>query len=174
MTTYTVLHVVISLVGIGSGLVVLFGLLTGRRLDKWTVVFLASTVATSATGFGFPVDRVLPSHIVGAISLVVLAVAIFARYGRHMAGRWRVVYVLLAVLSLYLNVFVGVVQAFLRVPTLRAMAPTQSEPPFALTQLAVVGPVHRTLDRGGLSFIVSGGQSCLTRSASRPVAKRAC
>ena len=83
MTTYTVLHVVISLVGIGSGLVVLFGLLTGQRLDRWTVVFLASTVATSATGFGFPVDRVLPSHIVGAISLVVLAVAIFARYGRQ-------------------------------------------------------------------------------------------
>ena len=138
MTTYTVLHVIISLVGIGSGLVVLLGLLTGQRLETWTVVFLASTVATSATGFGFPVDRMLPSHIVGAISLVVLAVAIFARYGRRMAGRWRVVYVLLAVLALYFNVFVGVVQAFLRIPALRVLAPTQSEPPFALTQLAVL------------------------------------
>jgi hypothetical protein len=138
MTTYTVIHVVISLVGIGSGVVVLFGLLTGQRLDRWTALFLASTVATSATGFGFPVDRVLPSHIVGGISLVVLAIAIYARYGRQLAGRWRTVYVVLAVVSLYLNLFVGVVQAFLRIPALRTMAPTQSEPPFVLTQLAVL------------------------------------
>jgi hypothetical protein len=138
MTTYTVIHVVISLVGIGSGLVVLFGMLTAQRLDRWTALFLASTVATSATGFGFPVDRVLPSHIVGGISLVVLAITIYARYGRQLTGRWRAVYVVLAVVSLYLNVFVGVVQAFLRIPVLRTMAPTQSEPPFVLTQLAVM------------------------------------
>jgi hypothetical protein len=138
MTTYTVIHVVISLVGIGSGLVVLFGMLTAQRLDRWTALFLASTVATSATGFGFPVDRVLPSHIVGGISLVVLAITIYARYGRQLTGRWRAVYVVLAVVSLYLNVFVGVVQAFLRIPVLRTIAPTQSEPPFVLTQLAVM------------------------------------
>ena len=137
MPTYTLLHVVISLVGIGSGLVVLVGLLTGKRLDRWTAVFLATTIATSVTGFGFPVERVLPSHIVGAISLVVLAVATFARYGRQLAGRWRAVYVVLAVLALYFNVFVGVVQAFLRIPVLHTMAPTQSEPPFVLTQLSV-------------------------------------
>jgi hypothetical protein len=139
MTTYTVVHVVISLVGMGSGLVVLIGLLTGRRFDSWTALFLASTVATSATGFGFPVDRVLPSHIVGGLSLVVLSVAILARYARQLAGRWRAVYVIGAVLSLYLNVFVGIVQAFLRIPVLRTMAPTQSEPPFVLTQLATLG-----------------------------------
>ena len=138
MTTFTMIHVVISLVGIVSGFVVVFGLLTGQRLDRWTAVFLATTIATSVTGFGFPVDRLLPSHIVGAISLVVLGVAMFARYGRQLAGRWRAVYVVLAVLALYFNVFVGVVQAFLRIPVLRTMAPTQSEPPFVLTQLTVL------------------------------------
>ena len=138
MAAYTAIHVVISLVGISSGLVVLLGLLNGRRFDTWTAVFLATTVATSATGFGFPVDRVLPSHIVGGISLLVLGVAIFSRYARHLVGRWRAVYVIAAVLSLYLNVFVGIVQAFIRVPTLRAMAPNQSETPFVLAQLATL------------------------------------
>jgi hypothetical protein len=138
MTTYTIAHVVISLIGIGSGLVVLAGLLTARRLDGWTGLFLASTLATSATGFGFPVDRVLPSHVVGAISLIVLGVAIFARYGRQLAGRWRGVYVICAVLALYFNVFVGIVQSFIRIAPLRVLAPTQSELPFVATQLAVL------------------------------------
>ena len=138
MAAYTAIHVVISLVGISSGLVILFGMLNGKRFDTWTAVFLATTVATSATGFGFTVDRVLPSHIVGGISLVVLGVAIFARYARHLAGWWRAAYVISAVLSLYLIVFVGIVQAFLRVPALRTMAPTQSEPPFVLAQLATL------------------------------------
>ncbi|HYP26593.1 MAG TPA: hypothetical protein VE262_07740 [Blastocatellia bacterium] len=137
--TFTFLHVVISLVGIGSGFVVMFGLLSGRRLNGLTAIFLASTVATSVTGFGFPADRLLPSHIVGFISLVVLAVAILARYALRLAGAWRWVYVVSAVASLYLNVFVGIVQAFQKVPALKAMAPTQSEPPFLLTQLAVMG-----------------------------------
>jgi hypothetical protein len=131
-------HVVISLVGIASGLVVLGGLLTAKRLDGWTALFLASTIATSVTGFGFPADRVLPSHIVGGVSLAVLGVAVFGRYARQLAGRWRAVYVICAVLSLYLNVFVGIVQAFLQIPVLRAMAPTQTEPPFLLTQLAAL------------------------------------
>ena len=138
MATYTLIHVAISLVGIGSGFIVLFGLLTARRLDGWTAVFLATTVATSATGFGFPVDHLLPSHYVGFISLVVLALAIFARYGRHLAKGWRAAYVVGAVVALYFNVFVGIVQAFLKVPALRAMAPTQSEPPFQIAQLSVL------------------------------------
>jgi hypothetical protein len=138
LQTFTLIHVAISLVGIGSGFVVMFGLLTGRRLAGWTTLFLASTVATSVTGFGFPFDHLLPSHKVGIISLVVLTVAILARYAFHLAGAWRWIYVVGAVVALYLNVFVGIVQAFQKVPALKAMAPTQSEPPFLLTQLVVL------------------------------------
>jgi hypothetical protein len=137
-STYTLLHVVISLVGIGSGLYVAFGLLTGKRLDRWTLLFLATTVATSVTGFGFPSDHLLPSHKVGIISLAVLAVAILARYAFHLAGAWRWIYVVGAMVALYLNVFVGIVQAFQKVPALKAMAPTGSEPPFLVTQLLVI------------------------------------
>jgi hypothetical protein len=136
--TYTLVHVLISLVGIGSGLVVMFGLLTGRRLDGWTALFLATTLATSVTGFGFPFDHLLPSHKVGFVSLVVLAVAILARYPFHLAGVWRRVYVICAALALYLNVFVGVVQAFLKVPALKAIAPKQTEPPFVVAQAVVL------------------------------------
>jgi len=136
--TFTLLHVILSLGGIVSGFVVLFGLLSGRRFDSWTALFLVTTVATSATGFGFPVDHLLPSHKVGIISLVVLAFAILARYAFHLAGGWRRTYVVCALIALYLNVFVLVVQAFRRVPTLKALAPTQSEPPFAVAQLAVL------------------------------------
>jgi hypothetical protein len=101
-------------------------------------VFLATTAATSLTGYGFPFDHLLPSHIVGAISLVVLALAIYARYGRHLSGGWRTVYVIGATTALYLNVFVLVVQSFMKVPVLHDLAPTQSEPPFAVAQLAVL------------------------------------
>src|SRR2546429_142614 len=104
MTTFTLAHVALSLVGIGSGFVVMFGLLTAKRLDGWTAVFVASTAATSASGFGFPFDHLLPSHVVGLISLVVLAVAIAARYTYHLAGSWRLVYVVCATVALYLNV----------------------------------------------------------------------
>jgi hypothetical protein len=138
-STFTFVHVLLSLVGIGLGLIVLFGLFAGKRLDGWTALFLASTVATSVTGFGFPSDHLLPSHVVGILSLVVLAVAIVARYVRRLSGVWRWIYVVSASTALYLNVFVGVVQAFLKVPALKAMAPTQSEPPFLLAQLAVLG-----------------------------------
>ena len=115
-----------------------FGLLTAKLLDGWTALFLVSTVATSVTAFGFPFDHLLPSHVVGIISLLVLAVAILARYAFHLAGAWRWIYVVGAVVALYLNVFVAIVQAFQKVPALKAMAPTQSEPPFLLTQLAVM------------------------------------
>jgi hypothetical protein len=131
-------HVVISLIGILSGLVVAYGFLTAKRLDRWTATFLASTVLTSVTGFFFPFHQLLPSHIVGAISLVILAVAIFARYGRNLAGIWRSTYVVASMIALYLNVFVLVVQLFQKVPALKAMAPTQSEPPFVVTQVAVL------------------------------------
>ena len=138
-STFTLVHVVLSLVGIFAGLVVLFGMFSSKRLDGWTALFLATTVLTSVTGFPFPRDHVLPCHIVGVISLVVLAIAIFALYLRHLAGPWRWVYVAGAVVALYLNIFVLVVQAFLKVPFLNALAPTQSDPPFIVMQLVVLG-----------------------------------
>ena len=136
--TYTLIHVLISLAGIGSGLIVLFGLLTGKRLDGWTALFLATTVLTSVTGFGFPTDHLLPSQIIGTISLVVLAIAILARYSFHLTGAWRGTYVITAAIALYFNVFVAVVQSFLKFPSLNALAPTQKEPPFLVTQLIVM------------------------------------
>lgn len=137
-STFTLVHVLISLVGIASGFVVIYGLLTEKRLDGWTAIFLVTTVLTSATGFLFPVEHILPSHIVGVISLAVLAVALVARYARHMEHSWRWIYVVCAVLALYLNVFVAVVQSFLKIPALHALAPTQKEPPFLVAQLLVM------------------------------------
>jgi hypothetical protein len=138
MTTFTFVHVVISLVGICSGLVVLFGLLGSKRLDGWTALFLVTTVATSVTGFLFPFEGFKPSYVVGAISMVVPALAIVARYRRQLAGGWRRTYVISAVVALYLNVFVLVVQLFEKVPALHALAPKGSEPPFAVTQVIVM------------------------------------
>jgi hypothetical protein len=137
-STFTLLHVLISLAGIATGLVTLFGMIAGKRLSGWTAVFLTTTVLTSVTGFGFPFEQLLPAHIVGIISLVVLALAIPGRYLFHMAGPWRLVYVISASIALYLNVFVGVVQAFRRVPALRASAPTQTEPSFVFAQVVVL------------------------------------
>ena len=136
--TFTTVHVVISLIGIGSGLVVLFGLLGNRWFARWNALFLVTTIATSVTGFGFPFDHLLPSHKVGILSLVLLAIALLALYGRHLAGGWRRTYVISAMASLYLNVFVLVVQLFEKVPGLRALAPTQKEPPFVIAQLVVL------------------------------------
>ncbi len=138
LTTLTIVHVAISLAGIASGFVVLFGFLTARRLDAWTKFFLWTTVLTSVTGFFFPVDHIMPSHILGIISLVVLTVAILARYRFKMAGGWRATYVLTAVMAQYLNFFVLIVQSFLKVPALHELAPTQSEPPFAIAQLTAL------------------------------------
>jgi hypothetical protein len=136
--TFTLVHVVLSLVGILAGLVVVFGMFTSKKLDGWTALFLATTVLTSVTGFFFPFDKILPSHIVGIISLVVLAIAIVALYALHLAGPWRWIYVVSGVLALYLNVFVGVVQAFQKLPFLASLAPTQSEPPFLIAQAVVL------------------------------------
>lgn len=138
MTPQVFGHSLISLVGIGSGFVVASGLLRAKGLDGWTSVFLWTTVMTSVTGFMLPADRIMPAHIVGAISLVVLAVAFYARYNRRLTGAWRVTYVATAMLALYLNVFVLVVQLFQKVPALKTMAPTQSEPPFAIAQGTVL------------------------------------
>ena len=136
--TYTFLRVLISLIGIGSGLVVMFGFITGKRLDTLTAVFLTTTVLTSLTGFGFPFDHLLPSHKLGIISLVVLAIAIPARYVFHLAGSWRWIYVVGASIALYLNVFVLIAQLFIKVPALKTLAPTQSEPPFLVAQILVL------------------------------------
>jgi hypothetical protein len=137
--TFTLVHVVISLIGIVSGFIVLFGLLKANRSDAWTALFLATTVLTSVTGLLFPAPRILPSQIVGVISLIALAVAIFALYRSHLAGAWRWLYVTCAVFALYLNVFVGVVQSFQKVAFLQPLAPTQSEAPFLVAQLVVMG-----------------------------------
>ena len=139
MKTFTAIHVIISLIAIFAGLVALAGMLTNRDLPRWTAVFLAFTVATSVTGFLFPFHGFTPAIGVGIISMVLLAIAIFARYLRHTVGHWRWLYIVTALMSLYLNCFVLVVQLFQKVPALKALAPTQTEPPFAVTQLAVIG-----------------------------------
>ncbi len=137
-STFTLVHVLISLAGIASGFVVVYGLLTGKRFDGWTAIFLGTTILTNLTGFLFPVKHLLPSHIVGIISLVVLAVALLARYGRHMERSWRWIYIVCSVLALYFNVFVAVVQSFMKIPAVHALAPTQKEPPFLVVQLVVL------------------------------------
>jgi hypothetical protein len=134
LPTFTLIHVLLSVFGLIAGLVVAGGLISGARLDGWTALFLATTVATSITGYGFPADKVLPSHIVGGISLVALAICLWARYGQKMSGRWRRIYVVTAVTALYLNAFVLMVQLFVKTPALQKLAPTQQEAPFALTQ----------------------------------------
>jgi hypothetical protein len=135
---FTTLHVIISLVAILAGLVVLGAMLVDRQIDAWTGGFLILTIVTSVTGFFFHSKAIGPPHIVGVISLVVLAVALFALYVRHLAGPWRTVYVVSAVLALYLNCFVGVVQAFQKLPFLKVLAPTQTEPPFLAAQGATL------------------------------------
>jgi hypothetical protein len=139
LATFTFVHVLISLVGILAGFVVVFGLLGGKRLDGWTALFLTTTVLTSVTGFGFPFEHLLPSHKVGIISLVVLAITIAARYTFHLMGAWRSIYTVGATLALYLNVFVLVVQLFQKVAILHELAPTGSEPAFLVAQLVVLG-----------------------------------
>jgi hypothetical protein len=136
--TFTQLHVVLSLIGIVSGLIVLLGMLGAKRLDGLTALFLATTVLTSVTGFFFPVASFMPSHAIGILSLAFLAVAILGFYVYHLAGPWRWIYVVGAVVALYFNVFVGVVQAFRKLSFLEPLAPTQSEPPFLVAQLVVM------------------------------------
>ncbi len=140
LPAFTLLHVVISLVAIVSGLVVMFGLLGSKRLPGLTAIFLLFTILTNATGFLFPFKELLPSHMVAILSLVLLAIACIALYGLNLAGVWRPIYVVTAMVSLYLNVFVLVIQSFLKVPALAALAPSvpPSEPPFAVVHAVVL------------------------------------
>jgi len=138
MSTLTFVHVVISLIGIIAGFVVIDGFLKAKRLDGWNALFLVTTVATSVTGFFFPRTGVTPGQIVGAISLLILVIAILARYPLHFSGPGRWLYVITAVLAQYLNFFVLVVQSFQKVRPLKELAPTQSEPPFLIAQGAAL------------------------------------
>jgi hypothetical protein len=156
LSTFVTAHVIISLIGIVAGIIVMFGLLGSNRMPGLTAIFLLFTILTSATGFLIPPlvsDKLLPSHIIGALSLVLLAVACFALYGQKLSGRWRLIYVLTALISLYLNVFVLVIQSFLKIPALHALAPSvpPSEPPFAIVQgivlvffvIVIIGAIRR-------------------------------
>jgi len=153
LSTFTMLHVIISLIGVVSGLVVLSGLLGSKVMPSWTALFLVTTILTNATGFLFPFDKLLPSHVIAIISLVLLAIACIALYGMKLAGAWRWIYTLTALIALYLNVFVLVIQGFLKIGPLHALAPSvpPSEPPFAVVQgiilvffvIAIIGAVRR-------------------------------
>ena len=135
---FTLLHVIITLVAIGSGLIVVGGMFASHRLPITTALFLLTTALTSVTGFLFPIHGLTPALRVGILACVVLAVALFALYKEHLVGAWRWIFAITAVASLYLNVFVLVVQSFVKVSALNALAPTQTEPPFALTQAVVL------------------------------------
>jgi hypothetical protein len=137
--TFSLLHTVISLIGIATGLVALAGMLGGKLLNGWTGLFLLTTVLTTVTGFLFPISVFTPAIGVGIVSSVVLVVALAAFYVFHLAGAWHPIYVITAVFALYLNSFVGVVQAFQKVSFLQPLAPTQSEPPFLIAQGALLG-----------------------------------
>jgi hypothetical protein len=165
LATFVLVHVVISLVGIAAGLIVMFGLLGSNRMSGLTALFLVTTILTSATGFLIPPlvsEKLLPSHIIGLLSLVLLAIACFALYVQKLSGAWRWVYVLTALISLYLNVFVLVIQSFLKVPALHALAPSvpPSEPPFAIVQgivlvffaIVIIGAIRRFRPPAVLTF----------------------
>jgi len=153
LSTFTTVHVIISLIAIVSGFIVLFGLFGSQRMPGMTALFLITTILTSVTGFLFPFEKLLPSHMVGIISLIVLAMACIALYVMKLAGPWRWIYTLTALIALYLNVFVLVIQSFLKIRPLHALAPSvpPSEPPFAILQgivflffvLAIIGAVRR-------------------------------
>lgn len=138
MTIFLAAHTLISLIAILAGLLVMFGMLGKRRLDGWTATFITLTVTTSVSGFFLPLNGLTPAVVVAILSLLVLSFAILARYTFRLHGAWRLIYVICASIALYFNVFVLVVQLFQKVPTLKALAPTQSEPPFAFTQVVVL------------------------------------
>ena len=131
---FTILHTAISLIAIASGLIVLAGMLRARRLPGWTAVFLVTTILTSVTGFMFPINGLTPAIVFGLISIVILVIALAALYLKHLSGAWRWIYVTTALMALYLNVFVLIVQSFQKLPALQKLAPTQSEPPFLIAQ----------------------------------------
>ncbi len=138
LAVFTLFHVALSVVGILAGLVVVFELISAKRSKIWTSTFLVTTAATSVTGFLFPFHKFLPSHGVGIVSILVLALTIPALYVFHLVGAWRRVYVIGAVVALYLNVFVLIAQFFMKIPALKVLAPTQSEPAFLAIQIVVM------------------------------------
>jgi hypothetical protein len=156
LSTFVLVHVIISLVGIGAGFIVMFGMLGSRRMPGLTAIFLLLTILTSATGFLIPpllFEKLLPSHMIGVLSLILLAIACYALYGARLSGSWRWIYVLTALLAQYFNVFVLVIQSFLKVGPLHALAPSvpPSEPPFAIAQgivlvffiIVIIGAIRR-------------------------------
>jgi hypothetical protein len=153
LSTFTTVHVIISLIAIVSGIIVMFGLLGSHRMPGLTAIFLLFTILTSATGFLFPFEKLLPSHMIGILSLVLLAIACIALYGMKLSDAWRSIYVVTAMISLYLNIFVLIIQSFLKVGPLHALAPSvpPSEPPFAIVQgivlmffvIVIIGAVRR-------------------------------
>ena len=138
LATFTIIHVAISLIGIGTGLIVLFGLLKGKLLSPWNGIFLLFTILTSVTGFLYPFEKVTPGIILGVLSLIVLAIALFALNAFHLKGGWRTTYVVTAMIALYFNCFVLVVQTFMKVPFFHALAPTGTETPFKIAQLLLL------------------------------------
>ena len=138
MSAFTLVHVLLSLAGILAGFVVMFGFLTAKPLNGWTALFLSTTVLTSVTGFFFPIHGVTPGLVIGVLSLIALAIAIFARYQRHLEGGRRRSYVISSMIALYFNVFILIVQLYEKVPAMKALAPTQSEAPFKITQLTAL------------------------------------
>jgi hypothetical protein len=138
LATYTTIHVIISLIGIGTGLIVLFGLLKGRLISPWNGIFLLTTILTSVTGFFFPFTKVTPGIILGVLSLIALAIALLALYSGHLKGGWRTTYVVSAMIALYFNIFVLIAQIFEKVPAIHALAPTGTEAPFKIAQLLLL------------------------------------
>ncbi len=138
LQTFTLIHTALSLIALASGIIVMIGLVGSHTLPGLTALFLLTAVATSVTAFGFPFDHFLPSHWVAVLSLVALLFAILARYAFRYAGAWRWIYVIGIVLAVYFDAFVAVAQAFLKVPSFHAQAPTQSEPPFLIAQVFVM------------------------------------
>jgi hypothetical protein len=138
LVTFTVIHTVISLVALVAGVVVAIEVTRGRASSFWTVLFLATAIATSATGFGFPFNGLLPSHVIAIIALVLLAVVLVASYVGHLAGAWRWIYAVGIMINAYFLVFVGIVQAFQKIPALKSLAPTQAELPFAAVQIVAL------------------------------------
>jgi hypothetical protein len=138
LATFTFIHTALSIIAIFAGIFAVFGLLSRRPLPLWTGLFLVTAIATSVTGFGFPFKEILPSHIVGVVALLVLALGLAARFLFRLVGAWRWIYPVTIVISLYLLVFVAIAQAFTKIAVLKAAAPTLSEPPFALSQLVAL------------------------------------
>ena len=134
----TIVHVAISLIGIGSGFVMIYGFVTNKRFDQSTTIFLATTILTSLTGFLFPIEKFTPGLAIGVLSLIALGVAVWARYRKQMAGPWRAAFVITAMISQYFNFAILIIQSFQKIRPLHDLAPTQAEPPFAVTQLTVL------------------------------------